>query len=48
MGDYSYVPKQLKIGDLKGNRFALGLRFVENYENAVIDESNFLQKDLTY
>lgn len=44
MGDYIYVPKQLKIGDLKGNRFALGLRFVENYENTVIEESNFFKE----
>ena len=40
MGDYKYTPRQLKLGDLKGNRFALGLRLVENVDEALIENSN--------
>ncbi len=40
MGDYTYVPRQLKLGDLKGNRFALGLRLVEKVEPTIIENSN--------
>ena len=40
MGDYIYTPIQLKLGDLKGNRFALGLRLVENVEEQAIENSN--------
>lgn len=39
MGDYTYVPRQLKLGDLKGNRFALGLRLVDNADPAIIEKS---------
>jgi len=39
MGDYTYVPRQFKFGDLKGNRFALGLRLVENTGQDAIQKS---------
>ncbi len=40
MGDYKYTATQLKLGDLKGNRFALGLRLVENVDESLIENSN--------
>jgi len=39
MGDYAYTPRQFKLGDLKGNRFALGLRLVENNEEQSIENN---------
>ena len=39
MGDYKYTPEQLYLGDLKGNRFALALRLVNNPSEETIKKS---------
>lgn len=36
IGDFSYIPKQFNLGDLKGNRFGLGLRVVEDVDDSII------------
>ena len=41
MGNYVYSGRQFKIGDLKGNRFALALRLVMNTEEETIIKSLF-------
>lgn len=35
-GDYDYVPEALKLGDLKGNHFAIVLRYVDADEATII------------
>jgi tRNA pseudouridine13 synthase len=39
LGDYKYVDQQLKMGDLKGNRFSMALRFISLEDNDQIVKS---------
>jgi len=40
LGDYKYVDRELKMGDLIGNRFSLSLRFIN------VDDDSLIQKSM--
>ena len=48
LGDYAPTERQLKMGDLIGNRFSLALRFINVEDDSQIEKSIFIASQISY